>query len=77
VNRRFVLRYQGSGRIPAGDLARIDAALHVVDRSARMVLVEGGRAGVGRLLATMPRWVAVEEATMPLPSTRPPVRRPA
>ena len=77
VNRRFVLRYQGPGRTPSGDVARIEAALHVLDRSGRMLLVEGSGAGVGRVVSSLPRWVAVEEATVPLPSTRPSVRRPA
>jgi hypothetical protein len=77
VSRRFVLRYRGAGRVPIGEVARIEQAVHVVDRSPRMLLVEGTGAGVTRLLAGLPRWVAVEEATVPVPTTRPSVRRPA
>ncbi|HET9600509.1 MAG TPA: hypothetical protein VFP08_02925 [Acidimicrobiales bacterium] len=77
MNRRFVLRYRGSGRAPSGEVARIEATLHVLDRAPRMLLVEGSGAGISRVLAGLPRWVAAEEATVPVPSTVPPVRRPA
>ena len=77
MNRRFVLRYLGSGRVPSGEVARIEQSMQVVDRSPRMLLVEGSGAGVTRLLASLPRWVAAEEATIPVPSTRPSVHRSA
>ena len=51
MNRRFVLRYQGSGRAPSGEVARIEATLHVLDRAPRMLLVEGSGAGISRVLA--------------------------
>ena len=72
--RRFVLRYRGPGQAPAGDLARIEHDLNVVDHTPRMLLVEGSAAAVARTLDGMPRWIAMEEAVVPVPSTRPRVR---
>jgi hypothetical protein len=74
VPGRFVLRYHGPGRAPAGDLARIERDLNVVDHAPRMLLVEGSPAAIARTLDGLPRWIAMEEAVVPVPSTRPRVR---
>jgi hypothetical protein len=74
---RYVLRYRGPGRAPARELAQIEAAVRIVDRAPGMVVVEGSGAGINRLMALLPRWVAAAEATVPVPSTRPRVSRSA
>ena len=53
VNRRFVLRYRGSGRAPSGEVARIEATLNVLDRAPRMLLVEGSGAGISQRLGRL------------------------
>ena len=74
---RYVIRYEGPGRAPVGEVARIERSLRVLDRGRDMFLVEGSGPGVGRVLAGLPRWVAAKETAMPLPATRPTVHRPA
>jgi hypothetical protein len=68
---RYVLRYRGAGRPPAGELARIESALHVLDRSPGMLLVEATGRGMRQVLAGLPSWVAVQEAVVPVPTTGP------
>jgi len=68
---RYVLRYRGPGRAPVGEVAHIERLLRVVDRAPGMLLVEGTGAGVTRVMAGLDRWVAAEEATIPVPSTHP------
>ena len=68
---RFVLRYRGAGQPPVGELARIEQSLHVLDRSPRMLLVEGSGRGIRQVLAGLPGWVAAEEAVVPVPTTGP------
>jgi hypothetical protein len=63
--------------VPPADVARIERELRVVDRSPRMLLVEASGPRMARLVETLPRWVAAEEQTIPVPGTRPQVRHPA
>jgi hypothetical protein len=68
---RYVLRYQGGGQPPAGELALIERTLRVVDRSPRMLLVEGSGSVVRQVLARLPAWMADEEVVVPIPATGP------
>ena len=75
---RYVLRYRGSGRAPAGEVAHIERSLRIVDRAPGMLLVEGSAPGVSQVMAGLPAWVAAEEAAIPVPATHPTLqRRPA
>ncbi|HEX2563063.1 MAG TPA: hypothetical protein VHK25_04065 [Acidimicrobiales bacterium] len=68
---RYVLRYRGGGQPPVGELALIERTLRVLDRSPRMLLVEGSGNGIRQVLAGLPGWVADEEAVVPVPTTGP------
>jgi hypothetical protein len=68
---RYILRYRGAGQPPAGELARIERSLRVLDRSPRMLLVEDSGRSLGQVLAALPGWVAAEEAVVPVPTTGP------
>jgi hypothetical protein len=68
---RYVLRYRGDGQPPVGELALIERTLHVLDRSPRMLLVEGSGSGIRKVLAGLPRWEADEEVVVPVPTTGP------
>ena len=46
---RYVLRYQGPGRAPVGDVAHIERSLRVLDRAPDMLLVEATGSGVHRI----------------------------
>jgi len=59
--RQYVIRYRGRGPAPAGDVARIGDAVHVVDQAARMLLVEGRASQMARLAAELPSWLVKEE----------------
>jgi hypothetical protein len=73
---RFILRFKGQGAMPASDLAQIDAVpdIIVVDRSARMLLVEAATQAVHRLAEALPHWTVTPERTIPLPDPRPKIR---
>jgi len=70
MSRRFVLRYSGSGRAPEADVGRIQAHARIVDRSSRMLLVEGEVSSVRDLVSELRGWVASEESPVTLPDTR-------
>jgi hypothetical protein len=73
--RRYILRFLGQGEVPPADVARIERESRVLDRSPRMLLVESSGPQLARLVETLPRWVAAEEHTVPVPNARPRVRR--
>jgi hypothetical protein len=54
-----------------GEVALIERTLRVLDRSPRMLLVEGSGTGIRQVLARLPGWVADEEAVVPVPTTGP------
>lgn len=68
---RYVLRYAGSGPSMAEAVKCVEALPHVriVDRSARMLLVEISDACDSALRATLPGWTIVPERRIPLPTT--------
>ena len=75
--KRFILRYTGKGE-PPHDLAETVRAapdLDIVEESGRMLLVEGSREDLERIVASRPDWLLAEEAMVPLPDTRKKVRR--
>jgi hypothetical protein len=57
----YVIRYRGRGPAPAGDVARIVGAVHVLDQATRMLLVEGSASQMARLGAELPGWLVKEE----------------
>ena len=59
--RHYVVRYRRRGPAPAADVARIAAAVRVLDHAARMLLVEGSAAQMASLAAELPRWLVTEE----------------
>jgi hypothetical protein len=67
---RFVLRYRGDGQAPADDVARIEGEVSLLDRTARMVLVEASGRQVADLIAALPRWAAAEERMFRLAGSR-------
>lgn len=72
---RFVLRYEGQGAAPEPDVVRIaeQPGAAVVDRSERMVLVEGDEATLAALVEGLPGWAIAPEREYSLPDPR---RRP-
>lgn len=70
AKNRFILRYRGSGSIPAKDLKRIEDSkeVHIVDATSRMLLVEGESTDeVARLIDPTSQWIVVPEKSIPLP----------
>lgn len=67
-----MLRYEGEGAAPERDVARIaeQPGAAVVDRSGRMVLVEGDEATLASLAEGLPGWVIAAERTYSLPDPR-------
>lgn len=59
--RHYIVRYRGRGPAPAGDVARIVRAVHVLDHVARMLLVEGSASQMAGLAAELPCWLVREE----------------
>ena len=75
--KRFIVRYTGKGD-PPGELAEVVRAapdLDLVEAAGRMLLVEGPRTVLERIIASRPDWLLAEEATVPLPDTRKRARR--
>jgi len=63
---RCVLRYRGRDAAPANDVARIEQAARVLDRTPRMILVEAGDAQLADLAAALPQWLVATEETFAL-----------
>jgi hypothetical protein len=74
---RFILRFNGSGEAPAEDLHRIRACNHctVVDASARMLLVDMPDEELGAVIKALPQWSIDREHFVPVPDTRPKLRK--
>ena len=68
---RFVLRYTGTGTVPADDVERVRARARVVEVAGRTVLVDGSARQVGAVVADLEGWVAVPETMVPRAPTRP------
>ncbi len=70
--RRYVLRYQGGGAKPAGDVARIRQlpGVSVADESSRMLLVEGDEESLAGLAESLPGWAVAPEQSYSVPDTR-------
>lgn len=77
---RFIVRYAGKGDFPTDACQRLEAAagVRVVDRSARMLLVEGDDAAIKTAVraALDASYVVTPEKQTPLPDTREKVRKP-
>ncbi len=74
---RYILRYRGSGPIPAQDVERIRSldGVKVVDSTPRMLLVEAPPDVLKRLVGSEPQWVLTEEQMIPPPETRRKIQR--
>ena len=72
---RFILRFRGTGSIPAEDMERIRALpdVDVIDSTSRMLLVEAPEDEVKSLVQSMPEWVLSPEQTVGRPDPRPKV----
>jgi hypothetical protein len=75
---RFILRFTGPGEIPRDDLARIRALSpsKIIDRSARMLLVEAPLDGIAQLLRDLSHWTMSPETFISIPDPRPKPRGP-
>jgi hypothetical protein len=75
---RFILRYDGPGPAPAGDVAQLrgieDAV--VVDASSRMLLLESEPETLRSVVADLPDWIMAPEQAYGLPDVRPRIERP-
>lgn len=74
---RYIVRYVGEGRRPAGDLKRIRSVpkLSVLNSTARMLLVEASPKSLKELLGSLPGWTCTPERSLHLPDPRPRPRR--
>jgi len=72
---RFIIRFRGTGSIPADDIERIRAlpGTDVIDSTPRMLLVEAPDEEVKALVESMPEWVLSPEQTVLVPDPRPKV----
>ena len=70
---RFILRFEGDGDKPAGDVERIRALPNtkIIDDSSRMLLVEAPGAKVAELIEALPQWSLSREHFVPVPDVRP------
>jgi hypothetical protein len=75
---RYILRYRGTGSVPAEDLARIHGSgrLTVIESSGRMLLVDAPAGELESLANSMSDWTLSEERTVSRPDPRPKLRRP-
>jgi uncharacterized protein YlzI (FlbEa/FlbD family) len=73
ANGRFILRFKGTGPIPAKDIERIRALpdVDVLDSTSRMLLVEAEEDDVASLIHSMPEWVLSPEQTVNRSDPRP------
>jgi NAD-dependent SIR2 family protein deacetylase len=58
---RWVVRYLGEGEPPAAEVALIQRTVQVLDRTDRMLLVEGTSAQVASLARALPTWKTAKE----------------
>ena len=70
---RLILRFTGPGEVPRDDVARIRALLagKIIDRSARMFLVEASPDGIIQFLRALPNWTISPETFVGIPDPRP------
>jgi hypothetical protein len=70
--KRYILRYTGTTSAPADHVASILATpgTTVVDRSPKMLLVDGEEPALRKTLKSMPEWSLHSEQTLSLPDTR-------
>lgn len=68
----YILRFRGKGSIPEGDLERISGAngIKVLDKTARMLHVEGSYEAVTSVTKTLVDWLVSEEIVVKLPDAR-------
>ncbi len=69
-NRRYILRYTGTGSIPSDEMTRIKKLVTLLDASSKMLLVEGEPASLKRLIPAEADWIVVPETTFRLPDAR-------
>ena len=72
---RFMLRYSGGG-VPEQDVAALaaDAGVKIVDRTAKMVLLEGQASAAEDLAGKLQGWKLYPEVEYNLPDDRPRIR---
>ena len=70
---RFILRFRGSGPIPAKDVERIRSLpdLNIIDSTSRMLLVDAPQDKLKSFISSMPKWIMSEERIVSLPDPRP------
>jgi len=70
---RFILRYQGAGSHSESDLARALARRNakVIDRTSRMVLVEGADDALHEEFDNDPNWLITKERAIEQPDPKP------
>ena len=74
---RFILRFRGTGSIPAEDIERIRALpdVNIVDSTSRMLLVDAPQNELKSFVSSTPEWIMSEERTVLLPDPRPKIHR--
>jgi len=75
----IILRYKRSGAPPASDVEEIRAVpgLTVLDDAGRMLLVDLPESEIPKLSQSIADWSVSREESVPLPDTRPSVRKPS
>jgi hypothetical protein len=63
---RWVLRYREPNEPPAGDVDTIEHAVRVVERTARMLLIEATPDELADLVGALPHWTAAKERSSSL-----------
>jgi hypothetical protein len=66
LSRRWVVRYLGEGEPPPADVALIARTVEVLDRTARMLLVEATPDQVTSLARALSRWKLTGERSLTL-----------
>lgn len=74
---RFILRYRGSGCIPAEDVERLSALpdVDIIDSTSRMLLVDAPRDKLESLISSMPEWIVSVERMVSRPDPHPKIHQ--
>jgi hypothetical protein len=66
LSGHWVVRYLGDGEPPPADVTLIQRTVHVLDTTARMLLIEATPDQLAGLIRALPHWTAERERSFTL-----------
>ncbi len=72
MQNRYILRYNRKGGIPSIDVGLVARLpdVSIIEKSVKMLLVEGPESGLREFVATNPEWMLFQERTYSVPDSR-------